>query len=85
MEHNLVIDVLGWLGAAALLAAYGLVSTNRLNGDSVRYQELNLVGAVLLIVNSLYYGAYPSVGVNVVWIGIGLFALWRVWQARQPR
>lgn len=78
MEHNLAVDVLGWVGAAALLAAYGLVSTNRLKGDSQRYQVLNLVGAVLLIVNSLYYGAYPSVGVNVVWIGIGLLALWRV-------
>ncbi|MBN1658639.1 MAG: hypothetical protein JXA93_09575 [Anaerolineae bacterium] len=82
MEHNLAVDVLGWVGAAALLSAYGLVSTKRLDGDSVRYQGLNLAGAGLLIVNSLYYGAYPSVGVNAVWIGIGLLALWRVRRVR---
>jgi hypothetical protein len=30
-----------------------------------------------LIVNSWYYGAFPSVGINIVWIGIGGYALLR--------
>jgi hypothetical protein len=83
VEHNLAVDVLGWVGAAALLSAYGLVSAQRLKGDSVRYQVLNLAGGALLIVNSLYYGAFPSVGVNVVWIGIALFTLWQVRRVRR--
>ena len=68
-------DVLGWFGAALLLGAYALVSSKRLEGDSVAYQSLNLAGSALLIVNSAYYGAYPSVGVNVVWIGIAVFTI----------
>ena len=75
MEHNLVIDVTGWVGAAALLAAYGLVSAKKLEGNSIRYQLLNLLGGGLLILNSFYYGAYPSVGVNVVWIAIAILTL----------
>ena len=75
MEIRLVIDILGWIGAAALLIAYGLVSTKRLQGDSFPYQFLNLVGSALLIANSFYYGAYPSVSVNVIWIAIAIFAL----------
>jgi hypothetical protein len=75
VEHNLLIDVTGWVGATALLAAYGLVSSKRLEGNSVRYQLLNLLGGGLLIVNSFYYGAYPSVGVNVVWIAIAIVTL----------
>jgi hypothetical protein len=31
-------------------------------------------------VNSFFYGAYPSVGINVVWIGIGAYALVRAWR-----
>ena len=73
----MLIDVAGWMGVVALLVAYGLVSTKRIEGDSVVYQMLNLVGAGLLIVNSFYYGAYPSVGINVIWIGIAVYALWR--------
>jgi hypothetical protein len=28
-------------------------------------------------VNTAYAGAYPSSFVNAIWIGIGLFAIWR--------
>lgn len=70
MTTRFVIDVMGWLGAAALLTAYGLVSAKRLEGDSMVFQLLNLVGSILLIINTAYYGAYPSTFVNIVWIGI---------------
>ena len=78
MSIRFVIDVIGWLGAAALLAAYALVSAKRLDGDSMRFQLLNLLGAVFLIINSAYYGAYPSAFVNVVWIGIAVATILHV-------
>ena len=31
----------------------------------------------MLLTNSFYYGAYPSAGINVVWIGIAIYALAR--------
>jgi hypothetical protein len=77
MSHNLLVDLAGWGGAVLLLAAYALVSTRKIEGDAVAYQLLNLTGGALLIVNSFYYGAFPSVGVNVVWIGIAVFAIAR--------
>lgn len=77
MKHNLLIDIVGWVGAAVLLLAYGLVSTRKSEGDSAFYQLLNLAGSALLMMNSFYYGAYPSSGVNIVWIGIALFTLMR--------
>ena len=70
-----LVDVIGWLGAASLLAAYALVSTKKLEGNSIGYQLLNLAGGLFLVINSSYYGAYPSVAVNVVWIGIAVFAI----------
>jgi hypothetical protein len=77
MPSDLIVDILGWAGVAALLAAYGLVSLRRLEGNSVRYQVLNLIGGGLLIVNSFYYGAYPSVGVNIAWVMIAVLMLLR--------
>jgi hypothetical protein len=70
-----LVDIIGWLGAASLLVAYALVSTKRLEGNSIAYQLLNLAGGLFLVINSSYYGAYPSVAVNVVWIGIAIFAI----------
>jgi quercetin dioxygenase-like cupin family protein len=80
------IDVLGWIGAASLLGAYWLVSTQKVTGDSMTYQGMNLLGAILVLLNSLYYGAYPSVGVNAAWIAIGAYALARyVFHARHKQ
>ena len=83
MTPTHLIELAGWLGTAALLLAYGLVSTRRLAGDSPAYQLLNLFGGGLVLVNSFYHGAMPSVAVNVFWIAIALFALSRVFVGRR--
>ena len=75
MTFDVVCDILGWVGAGLLLGAYVLVSVKKVEGDSIVYQSLNLLGSAFLIVNSAFYGAYPSVGVNVIWIGIAVFAI----------
>ncbi len=75
---DLWIDILGWIGAIALLIAYALISAKRVEGDSTGYQLLNLVGSILLILNTLYYGAYPSSFLNLFWIAVALFALRKV-------
>jgi len=77
MPRNFLIDILGWAGAISVLVAYALVSAKKMEGDSVVYQSLNLAGSACLIVNSSFYGAYPSVSVNAIWIGIAIFALTR--------
>jgi phosphoglycerol transferase MdoB-like AlkP superfamily enzyme len=81
MSIDLVIDLIGWVGAAALIIAYALVSSKRLSGQAIPFQVLNLFGGILLIVNTLYYRAYPSSFLNLVWAGIALATIVR---ARKP-
>jgi hypothetical protein len=75
MDASLIINVIGWTGAGTLLIAYTLVSLRGYGGTSAAYQCLNVVGSALLIVNTIYYGAYPSAFVNIVWIGIAFVSL----------
>ena len=75
--NSLWVDGLGWVGATLLLIAYALVSLRGYRGTSAPFQLLNLAGSVLLIVNSAYYGAYPSAFLNVIWIGIAIAAIAR--------
>jgi hypothetical protein len=42
---------------------------------------MNIIGAIGFVVNSGWNGAYPSAALNVVWIGIGGYALM---QRRRP-
>jgi hypothetical protein len=71
------IEIAGWLGAALILLAYALLSSGRLDGRSTIYQLMNVVGSIGFIVNSTWYGAFPSTALNVVWLFIGLAALYR--------
>ena len=74
---HFAIEGAGWLGAALILLAYGLLSSGRLDGKSAVYQWMNVVGSVGVIINSGYNGAIPSVALNVVWMVIGFVALYR--------
>ena len=72
------IDILGWYGAVAVLLAYGLNSFEIIKPRKL-FQFLNITGSFGLLINSAYYTAWPSVGVNVVWMLIGFFALGRLY------
>ena len=72
---KVTVEVIGWVGAALILGAYALLSTGRLQAESLTYQLMNILGAAGFVVNSGWNGALPSAAMNVVWMGIGIYAL----------
>ena len=75
MNNHVWFDAIGWVGAAALLIAYAMVSHKRLEGDSATYQFLNIGGSLLLAANTIFYGSYPSTFVNLIWAAIAIFSI----------
>jgi hypothetical protein len=73
----IVVNVVGWIGMACLIGAYVLVTIGRISGPGLSFQLMNLVGGGFLMVNSAYYGAWPSAALNVVWVIIGTVGLVR--------
>jgi len=71
-------EIIGWAGTLAILLAYFLVSFHKISSSSKEYQLLNLFGAVGIVFNSAIHGALPSVGLNIVWFLIALFALYKI-------
>ncbi len=82
MTLNLLMEVAGWIGAILILAGYGLLSAGKLNAKSPAYQWLNVVGAIGFIANSSWNGAWPSAALNVIWVGIGVVALIKIFGGR---
>ena len=76
------VEAAGWAGAALILVAYLLLSMGRLTGQSPVYQWMNVFGAAGFVVNGWWHGAIPSAALNVLWLLIGGFALWRIWKKR---
>jgi hypothetical protein len=75
---DLAMEVVGWIGAILILTAYALLTAGKLTGKSPAYQWMNVIGALGFIANSGWNGAWPSAILNVIWVGIGVVALWRM-------
>ena len=74
---KIAVEVIGWAGALLILGAYALLSSGKLKAQTLTYHLMNILGAAGFVVNSGVNGAFPSAAMNVVWIGIGLYALAR--------
>ena len=75
MNNQIWFDAIGWLGAAALLVGYAMISCRKMEVDSALYQLLNIVGSLLLVANTIFYRAYPSSFVNLIWAVIAVFSV----------
>lgn len=75
---NLFIEIMGWTGAMCVLAAYILVTAGRISGQSALFQWMNVAGATGFVINSGAHGAIPSMVLNIIWVGIGIGALWKI-------
>jgi len=76
------VEVAGWAGALLILLGYLLISAGKLTGKSPVYQWMNIVGAAGFVINGWWHDAIPSTVLNVVWMGIGAVALWKIAQRR---
>jgi len=76
------VEVAGWAGALLILLGYLLISAGKLTGKSPVYQWMNIVGAAGFVINGWWHDAIPSTVLNVIWMGIGAVALWKIAQRR---
>lgn len=74
---KILIEIIGWSAAVTMLSAYLLLTNGRLSSSSGLYQWLNVLSGAGFIINSGWNGAYPSAFLNLVWMGIGLYGVFR--------
>ena len=77
MTLKTFVELSGWTAALLILGSYSLLSFGKIQARSALYQWMNIVGALGFIINCTWNGAWPSVALNAVWMGIALYALRR--------
>jgi hypothetical protein len=80
--EQLAVEIVGWAGAVLILLAYLLLSAGKFTGQSLTYQAMNVLGAVGFVINGWWHQALPSAVLNILWLGIGVFASWRILKRR---
>lgn len=79
MSEKLLVDIVGWTGSLFVVGVYALNVAGKLKSTSLIYLWANIVGSICLVVNTYYMGAYPSTGVNIIWI---LIAFWGIFSRK---
>ncbi len=69
------IDLAGWLGAVLILLAYFLNVKGVVVATSALFLWLNLLGAVLIALNTYSLHAYAATALNVVWGVVAVYGL----------
>ena len=80
---ELAVEAAGWAGALLILLAYLLLSAEKLTGQSLVYQGMNVAGGAGFVINGWWHGAWPSAALNVLWVLIGAIALGRILRRRE--
>jgi len=80
-----IVMSLGWIGAAAGVLAYAMVSRGRWAPSSAPFQLTNLAAAGLMGMVAAANGVWPSVAANGVWVLIGAQAVLVIVRARRAR
>ena len=73
-----VVELAGWYGVIAILAAYGLVSFNMVGANGIVYQFLNLTGGGSIALISIRKRAFQPATLNIAWALVALVALIRL-------
>ncbi len=77
LTMNIFIETIGWIASVLIVGAYYLNIKGKLTAGSTAYIWANMVGGSFFVANTAWHGAYPSAVVNVVWVLIAGFALFK--------
>lgn len=74
---DLLIQIVGWIGALFVVLAYILVSFKKIGSASASYQLMNFFGAVGVGINAFHQAAWPSFVIQIVWGATAIVTLAR--------
>ena len=71
-------DIVGTAGVALILLCYYLLQARRLTIEHPYYSLLNLIGSSLIMYSLFFHWNTPSFIIEIVWIGISIWGLCKV-------
>jgi len=82
------MDIYQWIGFAGTLLiawAYFILQMGKYTIDSLPYQILNLVGAILLIISLFVHFNFGSFMMEIFWISITIYGIYKIVKNRSKK
>ena len=75
-------DLIGLLGVSLILFAYWGVQAGRLPAENWRFSAINGLGAMLIMISLFFTFNLASFVIEVFWLLISAYGLWKAWVRR---
>jgi len=73
-------DFIGLVGVGMILFTYGALTLEKMDPKGWMYSAGNGIGAVLILVSLFYSFNLASFVIEIAWLAISLYGLWKVWR-----
>jgi hypothetical protein len=73
----MIFNIIGFLGAGAIVTAYALLQFGRLQARQRRYSAMNALGAALILISLAVEPNWPSIAIESFWLLISVVGLVR--------
>ncbi len=83
LDMHMVLQICGLLGFLSYMGGFAALQFGLLDGNGPVYALTNVVGAMLVLVSLVSAFNLASMLIQVSWIVIGSFGIWRCLRARR--
>ncbi|OPA78199.1 hypothetical protein BFG05_03045 [Campylobacter pinnipediorum subsp. pinnipediorum] len=80
-----IFQIIGFLGMLCVVGAYFLLQIEKIGQKSLAYQFINLAGAILLIISLLVHFNLGSFLIEVFWIFITLYGIYKIYKESKTK
>ncbi|MBX9870296.1 MAG: hypothetical protein K2X63_10885 [Burkholderiaceae bacterium] len=77
-------NLIGTLGAIAIIAAYALLQAGRWNAMQIRYSLVNASGASCILISLIAEPNLPSIIIESFWLLISIMGIARSYRKQKP-
>ncbi|KZN32201.1 permease [Pseudoalteromonas luteoviolacea NCIMB 1944] len=86
MDKNMIdilFDVIGMTGTFLVVGAFFLLQLEKVTPDGLKYNLMNLSGAILLLISLCYNFNLASFVIELFWIAASMIGLYKYFKAKK--
>jgi hypothetical protein len=76
-------EIIGLTAPVLFLYAYAMITLGRWQPDSLRYQVLNFLGAVAILISLIDHWNLPVFILEICWGAISVYGIWKALRVRK--
>ena len=80
MSIELLANIIGMLGTLFVVGSYFLMQLNKLDPKGLRFNLINLAGAIFLLLSLLVHFNLASFIIEIFWIAASSIGIYKYWK-----